>query len=423
LKSNIPGCDPTGRKWNGNLAELWMWEEIRKCNNVFMNELDVSAFRALYKQAYEKCFGHPIAMPLSETESKAFANKIFDQTGLVIGPKSIKNYSFFILGHPEAKEENPSIATLDTMARYATDAPYTDETQRKLKENHYPYWFQYKDAFLRRQKPPVKRKGKKLVPSLIVIAIVVVVSVVVFRSGGTKTESFADDFTSVEKDTLIQHGWFVKSTDEGYWKKRNEHPGQLTLYTLRGDNWPDPSNKPDIKNLLVRSISSECFTAEVHLSEFIPSENWQQAGLLLLEDTGFLGKSIRVSILYNDFYGGFPRSKDIVVQAITAGGKGLDKPEEITHQLVFKLDPANEILVKQNLRHSALRIEKRGKKFRILYANGSMANSAFKEIIDREIDISPRYIALFAIKGFVDSAGIIPARFDLFNYRAVPCER
>jgi hypothetical protein len=72
-----------------------------------MNDLDAAAFAALYKDAFQKCFGHPVEEPLSETESKLFSNKIFDQTGLVIGPKSIKNYSFFILDSPEAKEENP----------------------------------------------------------------------------------------------------------------------------------------------------------------------------------------------------------------------------------------------------------------------------------------------------------------------------
>jgi len=387
-----------------------------------MNELDVSAFKALYKQAYEKCFGHPMTVALSETEGKAFSNRIFDQTGLVIGPKSIKNYSFFVLGQPEAKEENPSIATLDTMARYVKDAPYTDETQRKLRENHYPYWFQFKDEFFRGQKVSQPVKRSMLVPSLITAAVIIfLVVIVVSRLAGKKEAAFTDDFTSVEMDTLTKHGWSVSSMDEKYWRRRNDNSGQLTLYTLRGDSWPDSVNKPDIKNLLVRGVASKCFTAEAHLLEFIPRGNWQQAGILLMEDTGFSGKSLRVSILYNDFYGGFPKSSDIVVQAITATGKDVDKPEEITHQLVFKLDPANEELVKQNLRHSALRIEKRGRKFRLLYANGSLANSAFKEIISRDIDIHPHYIALFAIRGFVDSAGVIPARFDRFDYRPMSC--
>ena len=388
-----------------------------------MNDLDTSAFSALFKEAYEKCFGHPMTNPLTETESKLFANKIFDQTGLVIGAKSIKNYSLFILnGAAEGKEENPSVATLDTLARYVADAPYTDETKRKVRESHYPYWFQYKDQFYRSQKKPAKRK--RLMPALIIFSVIVIgiVSAIVISSRSVSPKPFTDDFNSVADDTLSAHGWFVKSKDEQYWNKRRNRPGHLTLYTLRGDNWPDSLNKPDIKNLLLRKISADCFTVEIHLSDFIPQQNWQQAGILLLEDTNFSKKSLRLSFLYNDFYGGFPNKKDIIIQAITSQGKDYDKPEEIIHQVVFTIDSSVENLVKQNLQHAALRIEKRGKKFRLLFANGGFANTAFKELINKDIDMNPQYIGLFGIKGFVDSATVIPAWFDYFNYSTEKCE-
>src|ERR1700681_3821206 len=100
-----------------------------------MNELDTQAFESLFKEAFEKCFGYPLKESLSETESKLFYNKIFDQTGLVVGWKSLKNYSFFILEGPDVKPENPSVATMDTLARYVVDAAYSSETERKEKEN------------------------------------------------------------------------------------------------------------------------------------------------------------------------------------------------------------------------------------------------------------------------------------------------
>ena len=111
------------------------------------------------------------------------------------------------------------------------------------------------------------------------------------------------------------------------------------------------------------------------------------------------------------------------MQAITSDGKNSGKPEEVVHQLIFRLDSTNEKLVKQNLLHSALRIEKHGTKFRLLFANGSMANSAFKELLSRDIDMNPKYLGLFALKGFVDSAEVIPARFDFFSYSPEKCER
>ena len=142
-----------------------------------------------------------------------------------------------------------------------------------------------------------------------------------------------------------------------------------------------------------------------------------------MEDTNFSKKSLRLSFLYNDFYGGFPNKKDILVQAITSQGKGSDKPEEIIHQVVFTLDSSVENLVKQNLRYAALRIERHGKKFRLLFANGGFANTAFKELTSQDIDMNPRYIGLFAIKGFVDNAPVIPAWFDFFNYSPEKCSK
>jgi hypothetical protein len=386
-----------------------------------MNDLDALAFTTLFKEAYQKCFGHGMNGSLSETESKLFSSKIFDQTGLVIGPKSIKNYSLYVL-NPGGKVENPSVATMDTLARYVLNAPYTDETQRKNKESHYPYWFTYKNGFYKLSKKSNQRKYLYFVPVLVVIIVTIIVAFLFFSSDH-KQKIFTDNFISLNEDSLSRRGWIVQSKDEGYWKKRNEQPGSLTLFSLKGDNWPDSVNKSRIKNLLIRKISSDCFTIEVHLAGFVPKQNWQQAGILLMEDTNFTGKSLRLSILYNDFSGGFPKSRDIIVQVIASQGKDFYKPEELAHQLVFKLDSANENVVTENLEHSALRIEKNGTKFRLLYANGSMANSAFKEVISKDLDMKPKYIGLFALRGFVDSSSAVPARFDFFRFSPQKCEK
>ena len=387
-----------------------------------MNDLETSVFTNLFNAAYRKCFGHAMTDPVSETESKLFSNKIFDQTGLVIGAKSLKNYSLYVL-HPEENEENPSIATLDTLARFVLDAPYTDEIQRKNKESHHPYWFQYKNQIFRSGKSAVTKKKYWWLLMFFVIALALILSVFFLATKNEGKEAFTDEFNSLIEDSLKNKGWVIQSKEDTYWQRRNERAGMLTLFTLRGDNWPDSLNQPGIKNIVLREINANCFTTEVHLSGFVPQQNWQQAGLLLLEDTNFIGKSVRLSLVYNDYYGGFPKSREIIVQAVVSGGKNVDKPEEITHQLVFKLDSTNEPLVRQNLLNSALRIEKLGTKFRMLYANGSMANSAFKEIASREIDIRPRFIGLFAMRGFVDSSSAIAARFNFFSYYPEKCER
>ena len=359
--------------------------------------------------------------PLSETESKLFSNAIFDQTGLVIGAKSIKNYSVYVHS-PGHKEENPSVATLDTLARYVLDAPLTDETQRKNRESHYPYWFQFKNKFYQATKPASARKyrGVAIISS---IALLFIVALAFILRREARPVSFTDTFHSTADDSLIRRGWFVKSKADEYWQKRNQQGGFLTLFTLKGDNWPDSVNKPAISNLLLRKIPAECFSAEVHFNDFFPQQNWQQAGMVLLEDTNFTGKSLRFSLSYNDFYGGFPRSREIILQAIESAGQNSDKPEEIAHQLLFRLDSDNLDLVRRNLQHTALRIEKQGKTFRLLFANGSMTNSAFKEIVSKDIDLHPHFIGLFALRGFVDSTAAIPAKIDFFNYLPTACEK
>ncbi len=395
-----------------------------------MNDLDNSAFTQLFKDACKKCFGHPLQNVLTETESKLFCNHIIDKTGLIIGFKSIKNYSAFVLNDATGKEANPSIATLDTLARYVTDAPYTDETKRKNTESHYPYWFAYKEKFLRSAETPAtmtaeeKKPPKKgaLLPGT--AAVLLIIAVMVYVLSGTRQKQFAEDFHSVHEDSLTGNGWFVQSKDNQYWQRRNEKQGHLTLYTLKGDNWPDSSYAPNIKNLLLRKIEGECFTAEVHFTGFVPGQNWQQAGILLLEDTAVTGRSMRLSVAYNDYSGGYPVSRQVIIQAITSLGKGFGKPEEIAHTPIMFLDSAskNPALIK-NLDHTALRIEKHGKKFRLLYADGVSENTAFKEVVSQEFDMQPKYIALFALKGFVDKTGDMPVYIKYFRLSDEPCDK
>ena len=393
-----------------------------------MNDLDAAAFTQLFKDAYKKCFGYPLQAAVTETESKLLSNQVLDETGLVIGFKSVKNYSAFIFNSEAAKPENPSISTLDTLSRFVLNAPYTDEAQRKKKESHYPFWFEYKDKFYRSLNPeppaqPIKKKPIKLLVALSAFALILLIwAGILFFTGPKSYATFTDNFHNINADSLAAKGWLVNSIDTACWAKRGQTPGSLTLFTLPGDNWPDSAHKPGINNLLLRSINEDCFTAEVHLQKFIPHQNWQQAGILLMEDTGFYAKSMRLTIAYNDFFGGLPKNRQIIIQAITSLGSSFSKPEEIAHTTLFNLDTLNATpALMHNLDHCALRIEKHGKKFRLLYAGGILANGAFKEIASQEFDMQPRYIGLFAFKGFVNDAETMPVTFTFFRLTGEKC--
>jgi hypothetical protein len=390
-----------------------------------MNNLDTLAFIALFRDANQKCFGYQLTEMLSETESKLFYNKIFDQTGLVVGWKSLKNYSSFVVDPAVGKTENPSIATLDSLARYVADAPYCTETERKEKESHYPYWFGYKEKFHRsliKEKNPQKSGTSRNVITATIFFLIIGILVFLRFSNRQSLETFTEDFHYLSMETLYSNGWLIQSPDSSFWNRRGEKNGELTLFTLRGDNWPNKKERIGIKNLVFREIKKNCFEAEVHMSDFIPNRDWQQAGILLMEDTNFAGKSIRLSIAYNDFFGGYNRPAEIIIQAITSFGKNYGEPEEIAHQPILYIDSLRlHPALGQNLATGALKIEKQGQKFRFLYAGGSMPNPAFKEIITHEFDMRPRYIGLFAMKGFVDSASNMPVHFTFFRLKENDC--
>ncbi len=333
-----------------------------------MDAVSKKVFFVLFKEAIAKCFGYPLHQALTETESKQLYNQIFDATGLVIGWKSLKNYSLFVLNENE-KEGNPSTATLDTLARYVLSVPYTTETERKTNESHFPYWFKYREEHLSNNKTIAEKpKSKKYLSIFALIIFAVIITICFYFFYSSKTKNFSTDFHSVNEDSLLHDGWFVKDKDEEFWNKRAEKPKLLSLFTLTGDNWLDSVNQPQIKNLLLRKINADCFTAEVHLQDFFPQNEWQQAGILLMEDTNYNSKTLRLSLAYNDFFGGFTKSKEIIIQAVTTPGNGLLHPEEIAHVSVFTLDSNNENLVKNNLRYSGLRIEKSGGNIRLLYS-------------------------------------------------------
>ncbi|GAB3499757.1 hypothetical protein GCM10027341_23700 [Spirosoma knui] len=390
-----------------------------------MDELDRRAFATLFTAVVEKCFGHPLDSPLSEAESRLLSNAIDENTGLVIGWRSIKNYAIYLLNPDSGRQENPSIATLDTLARYVVGAPVTTEAERKRNEDHYPYWFRYREQATPLAKPePVETKRQDKVPVGWVIGLVgLAVAALFFVFRKPALEQFTDDFHAVDESSLQENGWSVHARNEAFWRRRGETSKRLTLFTLKGDNWHKTGEAPQIQNLLVRRVQNDCFRTEVHITDFVPSANWQQAGIVLLEDTTFTGKSIRISLSYNDFFGGYVKPGEILVQAVASYGKGYANLEEITHQPLFSLtNPGDRRLAVTNLKNFALRVEKQGQKFRFLYSASPVEDYSFKEVARYEFNITPKYVGVFALKGFVDTTAVMPVAVKFFRLDGVTCE-
>ena len=389
-------------------------------------DLNETIFTELFKQVCRKCFGHPLSEPLSESDSNFLSNQVFEKTGLVIGVKSIKNYSQYIFNRRDSKRENPSVATLDTLARYLLNAPYTDEIQRKKNESHHPYWFQYKSSF---QNAAAKSKKhfswRKIMLAVIVIIVTLASGLLVkYLLKKSNNENFSDDFTSVDSDSLKMKGWKVKDLDTAYWMKRGIRKGNLALYTLKGDNWPDSSGVAGIRNLLIRPVDADCFSTEIHLIDFIPHQNWQQAGILLSEDSTFKGKVLRMSIGFNNFFGGYNKPAEIIIQVVGSSESGnFTKPEEFAHVTLFNLERGKDSLVTNNLLKSSLKIEKKQNHFRFLYTNGRMEDFAFKEASHVDFNITPKYIGIFAMQGNTNSENAMPVFFDSFSFTKIDCNK
>ena len=388
-----------------------------------MDELDRRAFADLLNAVVVKCLGHPLNNPLSEPESKHVSNEIEESTGLVVGWRSIKNYAVFVLNPASGKPENPSVATLDTLARYVFNAPVTSEAERKKSEEHFPYWFRYREQVGTLPKPQTKvfrtapRRNRLglLVVGLLVVAMIG--AFFFFQNAGF--EQIQEDFHDTDESYLSRNGWFLQDKNDDFWKRRAEKPGRLTLFTLKGDSWPKKGETPRVQNLLLRKIQNNCFRTEVHFNDFVPSGNWQQAGLMLLEDTLFTDKSIRLSLSYNDFF----EPGKILIQAVASYGKGDTNPEEFVHQPLFQVtNAADRRSAQTNLRNFAFRVEKQGQQFRILYSASPVDEFSFKEVTTYEFGMTPKYIGLFALKGFVDTTAVMPVTVRYFRLDGQRCE-
>jgi hypothetical protein len=263
-----------------------------------------------------------------------------------------------------------------------------------------------------------KSSTKYLLKNISIGILLLVLSIAVVNIFISKKDfSIDENFLNLDTQFLLDNGWHILSKNNDYWERRGENQDKLTLFTLKGDSWRTKELPPDIQNLLCRKLPKDNYSAELHFSDFIPLENWQQAGLILMEDTLFRGRYIRISIGYNDNFGGIKKPGEISVFGVASKGINYTTVEEVLFHLIFKLDSnVNHEIIEHNLTYSALKIEKKGNNLRFLSAASSFENFPFKEIKNIEIDMNPQYIGIYACKGFfADSAQIIPVKISKFK--------
>jgi len=112
-----------------------------------MEAPDLQIFIALFQQACLRCFGQLPATPLDAAASAHMSHVVHQSTGLFLSARIIQQYAAFALAQKTALTETPSGASLDTLARYVMDAPYTTEAERKTREGYFPYWHLFKAQY------------------------------------------------------------------------------------------------------------------------------------------------------------------------------------------------------------------------------------------------------------------------------------
>lgn len=112
-----------------------------------MDAPDLQIFIALFQQACLRCFGQLPATPLDAAASAHMSHVVHQSTGLFLSTRIIQHYAAFALAQETAITETPSGASLDTLARYVMDAPYTTEAERKTREGYFPYWHLFKAQY------------------------------------------------------------------------------------------------------------------------------------------------------------------------------------------------------------------------------------------------------------------------------------
>lgn len=215
---------------------------------------------------------------------------------------------------------------------------------------------------------------------------------------------FEEHFDDTSLEGLKKNDWEFSDFDSSLWFPQNRR-GLLTLRTSRGDYWFTPPDTPVIHNLLVKKLPDcSCFKLTFKISEFHPNENFQQIGVIFLNET---------------------RDRDHNIRVTTAVGGASQKLQVIKrdHALAYEqsfilrnidTDPVLDSLW--------IVVEKRDKEFEFFY-NLRNEYGPFASFAKMSFDFEPAYIGLGAFNGIrqhdfgpLNTASSIPAYVDYVKF-------
>ncbi len=231
-----------------------------------------------------------------------------------------------------------------------------------------------------------------------------------------KSKGWREDFGDVSLEGLRKNGWDVLDYDSAWFSKQPKDTGALTLYTLHGDYWVKPNEKPKIPNLLYKKIDCECCLITVKINGFQPNQDHQQASLFLLESEKNRQRNIRFGVGCSHCSSHLDKTNAPWRMAVFQNRKGNVVPSSMVVYSNYFMDDASIYLF----------MEIKNGKVNYLYKEGKAWTPFERHLPETSIDYLPEFIAISAFHGFTWEDGTpkiaeaIPVYYDFVEVK--PCQ-
>jgi len=224
-----------------------------------------------------------------------------------------------------------------------------------------------------------------------------------------------EDFNDVSVEGLKSRGWEILDYDSVAFSKQLK-PGTLTTHTLWGDYWCAPLQPPIITNLLLKKINSKSGKITFKLVDFHPLQDYQQAGIFLLDKNRKRNHNIRITFAACV---SCSRPRQSFQMVKREHGTAYEKT------FLMSIWPDNSPPPKDTLTPLWVQVQFEQNKFRF-YAHEWHETASFVEIGEFDFDFEPYYIAVGAFRGMTNGKGelntsaSIPAFFDYLKVEPLP---
>ena len=237
-----------------------------------------------------------------------------------------------------------------------------------------------------------------------VIGIVLALTLITYLfSNFKKPFLFRDDFNFNSIADLKTRGWEIIDFDSSLFFPQDT--GVLTLRSSRGDYWVQAGDTPKINNVILMKIPDlNCFEVTTKFQFHNNIENWQQCGIIFLNESLCRTNNIRATYMCRDQNAEINRGFQVIVN----DHGEVTQPQKFGMEGIRKYDTTNY--------NFYLRVIKNDSDYSILT---HVDDYGFEPRFNAEFHFKPRYIALVAFNaqrdspnGPLNTASTIPAKFD-----------